>query len=180
MIVECETGNYEFKGKSGAMSIVVMGVTGCGKTTVGQLLAERLGWTFYDADDFHPEENVEKMRNGQPLSDTDRQPWLYKLNELLLHSEQQDSPVVLACSALKLEYRRILAEQLSQLRLVFLQGDSSLIQQRLTARTGHYMNPVLLKSQFDALEEPSHEENPILCHVGPSPEEIVEEVASQL
>jgi len=132
-----------------------MGVTGCGKTTVGVLLAQELGWTYYDADDFHPAENVAKMRRGEPLTDADRWPWLDRLNSVLLESEREGKSLVLACSALKQAYRERLTRGCAAARFVFLDGERELIRARLAARRGHYMNPALLDSQFAILERPS-------------------------
>jgi gluconokinase len=134
--------------------VILMGVTGCGKTTVGTLLAQDLGWAFCDADDFHPAENVAKMKRGAPLDDEDRRPWLERLNALLLESERQGKGLVLACSALKQVYRDRLARGCAVVRFVFLDGDRELIRARLRERRGHYMNPTLLDSQFAILERP--------------------------
>ncbi len=131
-----------------------MGVTGCGKTTVGTLLAQDLGWKFHDADDFHPAENVAKMKSGAPLDDADRRPWLDRLNTFLLDHERQGKSLVLACSALKQAYRDHLARGCAAAHFVFLDGDIHLIRARLAARQGHYMNPALLDSQFAILERP--------------------------
>jgi gluconokinase len=134
--------------------VILMGVTGCGKTTVGALLAQERGWEFYDADDFHPAENVAKMKSGAPLTDQDRWPWLDRLNALLLDSERQRKNLVLACSALKQAYRDRLVRGCTTVRLVFLEGEAELIRARLASRRGHYMNPALLASQFAILEPP--------------------------
>ena len=131
-----------------------MGVTGCGKTTVGALLAQHCGWDFHDADDFHPAENVAKMQRGEPLDDEDRGPWLARLNAFLIESEQQEQSLVLACSALKQAYRDRLACGCAAARFVFLDSDRELVRARLAARQGHYMNPKLLDSQFAILEPP--------------------------
>ncbi len=132
-----------------------MGVTGCGKTTVGEGLARGCGWSFHDADAFHPPENVAKMRAGTPLTDEDRWPWLDRLNAFLLEHEQKGESVVLACSALKQIYRERLARGLASARYVFLDGSKELIRARLAERRGHYMNPQLLDSQFAILERPA-------------------------
>ncbi len=131
-----------------------MGVAGCGKTTVGQALAARLGWDFYDADDFHPPANIAKMAGGIPLDDADRAPWLTTLHDLIAGCLQAERPGVLACSALKARYRQMLLADNAGVRIVYLKGDLALIQARLQARVGHYMRPELLQSQFEALEEP--------------------------
>ena len=136
------------------MIIVVMGVTGSGKTTVGRLLARKLGWKYFDADDFHPAGNLDKMRSGIALDDDDRQPWLEGLRDLIRDSLKSGENAVLACSALKEKYRRLLLID-ERVKLVFLKGDFQLIRRRLRKRRGHYMNPALLESQFATLEEPN-------------------------
>ena len=134
--------------------IIVMGVSGCGKSSVGKLLAEKLGWDFYDADDFHPPVNVKKMADGIPLDDSDRAPWLALLHELISSSLKQNQPGVLACSALKERYRQQLIEGNENIQLVYLKGSYELIWSRMSTRREHYMQPEMLQSQFDALEEP--------------------------
>jgi len=131
-----------------------MGVTGSGKTTVGRLLARKLGWKYFDADDFHPAGNVDRMRSGIALDDNDRQPWLEGLRDLIRDSLKSGENAVLACSALKEKYRRLLLID-ERVKLVFLKGEFQLIQKRLSKRRGHYMNPALLESQFATLEEPN-------------------------
>jgi gluconokinase len=134
--------------------LILMGVTGSGKTTIGHLLSEDVGWKYLDADDFHPAPNIEKMRRGIPLNDSDREPWLLKLREVINNCLEANEPTVLSCSALKQSYRNLLMID-GRVRFVYLKGSSQLIEQRLSNRTGHYMNPLLLQSQFDALEEPA-------------------------
>lgn len=131
-----------------------MGVSGCGKTTLGRALAARLNATFLDADDFHPEANVAKMRAGTPLNDEDRAPWLATLNDELRTRSEHGEPVVLACSALKRNYRAAISEGLPQARWIFLDGSFDLIAARMRERPNHYMPESLLRSQFDALERP--------------------------
>jgi gluconokinase len=138
------------------MIIVLMGVTGSGKTTVGKLLAAELGWTYYDADDFHSPANVEKMKRGIPLDDADRRPWLETLRKLIHDCLERSENCILACSALKSSYRDYLLLS-DEVRLVYLRGSYDLIQQRLSDRRDHYMNPKLLRSQFEILEEPQGE-----------------------
>ena len=136
-------------------AVVLMGVSGCGKSTVGKALAARLGWRFHDADDYHPCANVQKMRSGQALDDDDRWPWLDRLNSLLRHSAAKREPVVLACSALKQRYRERLADRVPGTLFVHLRGSFELISARLSERRHVYMPATLLRSQFDALETPA-------------------------
>ena len=131
-----------------------MGVSGSGKTTTGQALARRLGWDFFDADDFHPPENITKMTAGIPLSDSDRAPWLASLHNQLLSTLKAGRHPVLACSALKSKYRAQLLEGIDGIAVIFLKGSYDLIWSRMSARERHYMKPEMLQSQFDALEEP--------------------------
>ncbi len=136
-------------------AVIVMGVSGSGKTTVGRRLAKRLGWPFHDADDFHPEENVEKMRAGVPLGDAARAPWLERLHDLIAHHLDAGQPLVLACSALKERYRDALRGTYGERVLfVHLAAPFEVIQGRLAGREGHYMPSALLKSQFETLEVP--------------------------
>jgi len=136
------------------MIIVLMGVTGSGKTTVGRLLAENLGWSYFDADDFHSELNIGKMKSGIPLHDADRIPWLESLRELVGDCLLRSENAVLACSALRESYREYLLLD-ERVKLVYLEGDYQIIRDRLAQRRGHYMDPALLDSQFATLEEPS-------------------------
>ena len=135
------------------MFILVMGVTGSGKTTIGSLLAATLGWPFYDADDYHSEGNVSKMSSGQPLTDEDRSPWLQELSALIAGHASRGEDGVLACSALKEPYRRTLSSA-GPLTTVYLKATPGLIDGRMAARPGHYMPKSLIQSQFQALEEP--------------------------
>jgi len=131
-----------------------MGVSGCGKTTIGRALADAMGWAFLDADDFHPEANVAKMRAGTPLTDDDRWPWLDRLAAEMAAVNAHGASAVLGCSALRQAYRDRLARA-GGVRIVYLKGDRATIEPRLAARAGHYMPPSLLTSQFAALEEPA-------------------------
>jgi gluconokinase len=153
-------------------AIVVMGVSGCGKSTVGALLAARLGWPFEDGDAFHPPENVEKMRAGTPLKDQDRWPWLAALAARIDQARQGGTGVVLACSALKRAYRDRLRDGHADVRFLHLTGEPSLIMARQAARRGHYMPASLIASQFAALEPPDTEADVIDLDVDPPPEEI--------
>ena len=132
------------------MIVLVMGVSGAGKTTIGELLAERLGWRFIDADDYHPPENVAKMAAGVPLVDADRWPWLDALNRRL----RREKDAIIACSALKESYRRRLLDRIADARVVYLHGDKALIAARVAARKHRYMPASLLESQFATLEPP--------------------------
>jgi len=158
------------------MVILLMGVTGSGKTTVGQALAESLHWRFADADDFHPPANVAKMRAGIPLEDADRAPWLATLRTRIVGWLKSEADVVLACSALKQAYRDELVLS-PEVRLVYLRGGSDLIAARLKERHGHYMDPNLLASQFAALEEPK---DAVVIDVDTSVREIVGGVRTAL
>jgi gluconokinase len=155
------------------MLLLLMGVTASGKTTVGHLLAERLGWPFYDGDDFHPPANVEKMSHGIPLTDEDRAPWLATLHQLLADREQRGESAILACSALKDRYRQVLAQGLLTLRVVYLKGDPATLQERLDHRIGHFMPKTMLPSQMAALEEPA---GAFIVNAALPPDVIVEKI----
>jgi len=162
-------------------SVILMGVSGCGKSTVGELLAERFGGGYFDGDDFHPPANVEKMRAGEPLNDAERAVWLGTLNKLLQERKTTDEWTFLACSALRRTYRDQLRVGNQGLRFVYLRGDFELIYKRMVKRTEHYMPVSLLESQFNTLEEPGADEtDAITVSIEPEPEEIAEEVARQL
>jgi gluconokinase len=147
-----------------------MGVSGCGKTTIGKALATILGWDFYDADDFHTSENKAKMRAGIPLNDDDRAPWLASLHGLITCCLEDNKPGVLACSALKESYRQILLAGNQGLLTVYLKGDYDLICERMIARSDHYMKPEMLRSQFEVLEEPTYG---LVVDISQSVDEIV-------
>ena len=147
------------------MIVVVMGVAGAGKSTVGRQLAARLGFTLAEGDEFHPRANVEKMRRGEPLDDVDRRPWLESMAEAIDAWLAEDRDVVLTCSALKRAYRERLIGQRPGVRLVFLSGERDVIRRRLESRRGHYMPAELLDSQFAALEPPRADERPIVVEV---------------
>jgi len=157
--------------------IIVMGVAGCGKTTVGKSLAEHLGWDFYDADDFHPPENVAKMASGVPLNDSDRAPWLATLHDLISTSLKRNRPGVLACSALKERYRQQLLDGNKDVQLVYLKGSYDVIWSRMQQRSDHYMKPHMLQSQFDALEEPT---NALTVDISMSVDDTLQAILKQL
>ena len=161
------------------MIVTVFGVSGAGKTTIGKLLAEQLGWRFYEADDFHPRANIEKMRRGRPLTDEDRWPWLELLREQIIHSLAAKENSVLACSALKQAYRDRLRVS-DDVKFVFLRGSYALIEKQLRQRRGHFMNPTLLKSQFADLEEPQPDEDVLTIELRRTPQELVEDIKARL
>ncbi len=159
------------------MIILIMGVSGSGKTTIGNLLATSLGWEFRDADDFHSAENVEKMQHGIPLTEADRTPWLNDLQSAIKRWMHENRNVVLACSALKNSYRQSLLIDHDRVKLVYLKGSYSLIQTRLQERSSHYMPAQLLNSQFDTLEEPL---DALIVGIEQSPETILQTIQSAL
>jgi gluconokinase len=162
------------------MIVIVMGVSGVGKTTVGKRLAELLGARFLEGDKFHPPENIEKMSHGEPLTDADRKPWLQRLAGEVAASRAKGESVVLACSALRRRYRDILRAGHGDVDFVFLAADQAVIQKRLDARRGHFMPPSLLDSQFAALEKPGPDERAVPADAAQLPDAIVESVLRQL
>jgi gluconokinase len=158
------------------MILIVMGVTGAGKTTIGKLLASELSWQFADADDFHPASNVEKMRHGVPLDDEDRKPWLERLRAEITCWLADNSNVVLACSALKSAYRQEL-DVSPQVRFVYLKGSPALIADRLRSRHGHFADEHILAGQFADLEEPA---DAVTVKISATPQQIVTEIRQRL
>lgn len=157
------------------MIIIIMGVSGVGKSTVGAVLAERLGWSFRDADDYHPEANIEKIRRGIPLTDDDRKPWLASLRELIRDSG--GTGMVLACSALKQSYRDFLKDGREDVAFVFLKGSHDLIEKRLEGRKDHFAGPGILESQLRDLEEP---EDALVIDASRDPESIADDIIGVL
>jgi gluconokinase len=161
-------------------AIVVMGVAGSGKTTIGEGLAEQLGWTYEDGDKFHPKSNVEKMSAGHPLTDADRWPWLQAIADEIDRVCKLGGNVVIACSALKRAYRDVLVHGRDHVRIVYLNGTYDLIASRLAARKGHFMPPALLESQFKTLQPPGDDENPVTVSIDGSVEAIVDDIVRKL
>jgi gluconokinase len=161
-------------------ALIVMGVSGSGKTTVGEGLAKRLGWPYEDADKFHPASNVAKMSAGHPLTDEDRWPWLKAIAAEIDRVCDADERVVIGCSALKRAYRDILVHGRTDIRLVYLDGTQALIADRLGRRKGHFMPPGLLTSQFSTLEPPTPDEHVLRVTIDAPVEAIVDDVLRQL
>lgn len=159
------------------MVCIVMGVSGSGKSTIGEMLADRMNWPFYDGDDFHPDSNVKKMEQGFPLSDEDRKPWLNSIHACIRQILDKQKHAVFASSALKESYRNILQDDLDDICWIYLKGDYDLIYNRMQERRGHFMKPEMLRSQFEALEEP---DNAIIIPISNEPEEIVEQIVEYL
>ncbi|XP_035291839.1 probable gluconokinase isoform X1 [Anguilla anguilla] len=181
------------------MILIIMGVSGSGKSTVGSLLSEKLGWTLYEGDDYHPKENIEKMASGIPLTDQDRTPWLLLLHDIIQREMAAGTNAILVCSALKKLYRQLLlfgrcaldggggagggagvGDRLEGVLFAFLQGSFQLIQERVQARGGHFMPPSLLRSQFDTLEPPSPAENALALDIRDGMPEIAAEIERAL
>ena len=157
-----------------------MGVSGAGKTTIGALLAERLGWPFEDADSFHPPRNIAKMRAGEPLADEDRWPWLFAIAAWIDRRRQAGGRGIVSCSALRRRYRDILVAGRPDVQLIHLTGDEALISRRHAGRVGHFMPSSLVRSQFEALEEPTPEERALVVSVDQPPAAIVEQIVTSL
>ena len=159
------------------MVVIVMGVTGAGKTTVGRALAESLGWEFHDGDELHSEASKRKMHRGIALDDADRAPWLSAIRKLILVMLSESRSGVVACSALKQSYRDVIVVDPDLVKVVYLKGSKEVIAERLSHRSGHFMNPDLLQSQFDTLEEPR---DAIVVDISMASEAIVREIRKRL
>jgi carbohydrate kinase (thermoresistant glucokinase family) len=163
-----------------AAVLVVMGVSGSGKSTIASMLAHRLHWIYEDGDWLHPKSNIEKMHHGEPLNDADRWPWLHAIADWIDTTRKAGHHGIVACSALKRAYRDILVGDRSDVRIIYLKGDRDLIAGRVAARSDHFMPPELLDSQFKTLEEPQADESPIVVSIAPHPREIVEAIVRKL
>lgn len=161
-------------------ALIVMGVSGSGKSTIGERLAERLAWSYEDGDKFHPASNVAKMSAGQPLTDNDRWPWLTAIADEIDRVCLAGQHAVIGCSALKRAYRDVLVHGRSDVRIIFLNGTQALIASRLAQRKGHFMPPGLLESQFETLEPPHASEKPVTVSIDASVDAIVDHIVSQL
>ncbi len=159
------------------MVLILMGPMGCGKTTIGKMLAEKLGWSFYDGDDFHPQKNVEKMRAGIALTDGDRRAWLEKLGANVQRWLKEKKPAILACSALKQAYREFLGVNQKTVKTVYLKGSYELLRARIEGRQHPYMNKDLLRSQLDTLEEPK---DGLTVDISAVPEVIIQFIIDRL
>lgn len=166
---------------AGPRLVVLMGVSGCGKTSVGEALADRLGVPFLDGDDFHPAENVTMMSQGIPLTDENRWPWLDRVARALVGQAERTGIAVAACSALRRIYReRLMTEAGEPIQFVLLDGPRDIIAQRMAARRGHYMPPGLLDSQIDTLEPPEPDERALVLDIGPPVESLAETIRGHL
>jgi gluconokinase len=175
-----QTSLTEDTSPPGLAVVIVMGVSGSGKSTIGALLASRLRWEFEDADWLHPIANVDKMHSDIPLTDEDRWPWLNAVAAWIDHCRSSGARGVIACSALKRRYRDILIGDRADVRLVYLKGAEELIARRIATRHEHFMPRSLLHSQFEALEEPGPDENPVIVSIEPRPREIVMQILAEL
>ena len=157
--------------------IILMGIAGSGKSTIGKMLSERLGWQFYDGDDYHPKENVEKMKRGIPLTDDDRWPWLKAIKELIDSGLSKNQKSIIACSALKRSYRQYLKQDNEDVAFVYLKGDDKTLRARISSRHGHFAGVDLLESQIETLEEPH---NVVTVDISRKPEEITDYLIERL
>ena len=161
-------------------ALIMMGVSGSGKSTIADKLAEWIGWRSVDGDKFHPASNIAKMSAGHPLTDEDRWPWLKAIAAEIDRSCKADEKAVIACSALKRSYREILVHGRDDVRIIYLNGSKQLIADRLAERRGHFMPPGLLDSQFTTLEPPDESEHPVTVSIAGTPDEIVVDIIGQL
>jgi gluconokinase len=162
------------------MILVVMGVSGSGKSTIGTQLALTLHWDYEDGDWFHPARNIDKMHAGMALTDEDRVPWLIAIADFIDQARAAGHHAVVSCSALKRRYRAVIVDNRPDVRLIYLNGDIELIARRIATRHEHFMPASLLQSQFDALEEPGADENPVVVSIAPRPREIVARILDAL
>ncbi len=160
-----------------ASIVILMGVSGCGKTTIGKQLAGALRWPFYDGDDFQPNGNINKMAQGLPLNDRDRRPWLMAIRNLLIGIRAKQGRAVLACSALKQDYRDLLSDGLERVRWIYLKGEYAMLEDRLKRRQGHYFKAAMLGSQFEILEEPA---DALVVPVDSPPDSIIASIRKGL
>lgn len=161
-------------------ALIMMGVSGSGKSTIADKLAERIGWRSVDGDKFHPASNIAKMSAGHPLTDEDRWPWLRAIAAEIDRGCKAGEPAVIACSALKRSYREILVHGRDNARIIYLEGSKQLIAERLAKRRGHFMPPGLLDSQFKTLEPPDESENTVTVSIDATPDDIVNDIIRQL
>jgi len=159
------------------MIVLIMGVAGSGKSTVGELLSERIGWPFFDPDGFHPPENVEKQRQGIPLTDADREPWIKNIHAKMLEFDRAGLDAIFGCSALKEKHRKILQSEIKDFLIVHLKGDRELIRGRVASRKGHFMPASLVDSQFESLEMPN---DSLAIDVTLTPDEIVKIIRKEI
>jgi carbohydrate kinase (thermoresistant glucokinase family) len=157
-------------------ALVIIGVSGSGKSTIADALGKRLGWTVEDGDSFHPAKNIDKMSAGHPLTDEDRWPWLHAIAAEIDRKRARSESIIVACSALKRAYRDILVQGHRDVRIVYLRGEKDLIARRLKARTGHFMPPGLLESQLKTLQEPASDEHPLIVSIDATVDEIADHI----
>ena len=172
--------NEEAAGTTSPIILIVMGVSGSGKTTVAAMLAGRLHWRFQEGDALHPQANVDKMHHGIPLTDADRLPWLDSIAALIDRWNAEGVSGIITCSALKRAYRERIRAGRSDVELIYLRGERALVSARITQRMGHFMPPSLLASQFETLEEPDKDEPVITIDIGGSPDQIVDAILTAL
>jgi gluconokinase len=158
------------------MIFIIMGVSGSGKSTIGEAVSSKLGWKYYEGDNFHPAANIEKMKNGIPLNDDDRMPWLNSIRKVIEEAISRHESIIISCSALKEKYRAILKVD-DGVGLIYLKGSYDLIKKRMEERTDHFFKPEMLKSQFDALEEPA---DAVQIDISNSPGMIIKEVLKKI